>query len=821
MNEDRVREIVSTLDYFLNPDDVIEIRAIRSRTEISSGYFRNRETAALNALDLEGWAKGLYFIPNKIKKSPDGRKFDEMGRGDCCDDIDIEERRWLLIDADPIRKANTSSTNDEKKSAIDGINGVVKELDLFGFTGCALGDSGNGAHANYPLILPNDDASKHLIESFLRGLAKRFTTKLVNFDTSIGNASRIWKLYGTLTCKGENTRERPHRRAVLLGNRERNRQIDNAGVLKSLIQQWEIDDKLEQEEEDSSKHKNAWKETATSGDPEKAYVNKALMLQVARVRNAVNGTLWHTLRSAATSLGRFHPRYLSEKDIAEPLYEAAKAADAQDLKHAEKTIATGIAKGAKSPRVVPEFKRQDDNQGGASGKASEPPKPPIIIPPYAPFPVSALPKTLQGFVIEASDAIGCDPSFIALPALTTAAGLVGTARRIRLKRSWTEPAVIWSAIVADPSSMKTPAFNQVRYPLIVLQEEHDEKYATAAAEWQNAVAAWKSKKDDPDRGPEPKAPCKREIFLSDCTIERLGEILHSNPRGALFARDELSAWFGSFTKYKGKNGGSDVSNWLELWQAGCLKIHRKMAVPRDLFVKKAVCSITGGIQPGILSSCLSTELFEAGAPARLLFAMPPTRLKQWREIEVSEEAEQHWAAICRALADLSGEEVLRMSPEAKLLWVEFFNRNANRQFDESGAMRAALGKIEAYGARLALVHYLITAADQFGNEARGTIPAESMSAGICLADWFAHEAERVVLMLNETDADSEVRKLVEKIRSRGGRITARDLMRSNNKRYRSILDAEADLNMMCRAGLGKWEITGKTREFVLHEKAAA
>jgi hypothetical protein len=35
----------------------------------------------------------------------------------------------------------------------------------------------------------------------------------VSVDTGVYNAARIWKLYGTIACKGDNTPERPHRPA--------------------------------------------------------------------------------------------------------------------------------------------------------------------------------------------------------------------------------------------------------------------------------------------------------------------------------------------------------------------------------------------------------------------------------------------------------------------------------------------------------------------------------------------------------------------------------------------------------------------------------
>ena len=49
-----------------------------------------------------------------------------------------------------------------------------------------------------------------------RNLADRFDDDRVAVDKSVHNPSRIWKLYGTLASKGDDTPSRPHRMARVL-----------------------------------------------------------------------------------------------------------------------------------------------------------------------------------------------------------------------------------------------------------------------------------------------------------------------------------------------------------------------------------------------------------------------------------------------------------------------------------------------------------------------------------------------------------------------------------------------------------------------------
>jgi hypothetical protein len=79
-----------------------------------------------------------------------------------------------------------------------------------------LGDSGNGAHLLYLIDLPNDGASRELLESILKVLAFRFDDSSVEIDPGTYNAGRVIKVYGTVASKGDSVSERPHRLSRLI-----------------------------------------------------------------------------------------------------------------------------------------------------------------------------------------------------------------------------------------------------------------------------------------------------------------------------------------------------------------------------------------------------------------------------------------------------------------------------------------------------------------------------------------------------------------------------------------------------------------------------
>jgi len=440
---------------------------------------------------------------------------------------------------------------------------------------------------------------------------------------------------------------------------------------------------------------------------------------------------------------------------------------------------------------------------------------------YRPFPVDALPAPIRGFVDAGARAIGCDPSYLALPLLTAIAAAIGNTRRLELKRGWSVPPILWGAIVGESGTAKTPAFRLVMRPVRERQrkalERHAEEmkqYEANLARWEKDMTAWKRDKDAPSDPPEKPDPPRAERFIvSDTTVEALAPILLANPRGLLLARDELAGWIGSFDRYAGKGkAGADSANWLSMFNAESIIVDRKSGIPRTIHVPQAAVCVSGGIQPAILQRALGLEHRESGLAARLLLACPPRRAKRWTEADIDPSAEAELARLFDRLYELQpttdddGEPrpvLVRLSGEAKAAWIAYYNAHAAEQADLTGDMASAWSKLEEYAARLALVvHYVRWAAGDVANETR--LDAASMNAGIVLAKWFKHEARRVYAMLDESDAERDQRRLVEWIGNKGGTVTARDVQRGL-RRLRGPGAAEAALESLVKAGLGCWE----------------
>lgn len=211
------RTIIETL---FEPSRVIEVRVIRANNDVSSGFYTDREKLFRDVAmqDTDPTVMGIYTVLNEINpdilKGRSPRQINSIAKGDATKTENILRRRWLVLDFDPVKattESNSSSTDTEKAETSERAKRCEEYLNSVGFPEPIRGDSGNGTHRIYRIDLPNDQKSYDLIAAFLGKLKEKF-----QIDVTMKDAPRIAKLYGTISRKGINTPERPHRRSRLI-----------------------------------------------------------------------------------------------------------------------------------------------------------------------------------------------------------------------------------------------------------------------------------------------------------------------------------------------------------------------------------------------------------------------------------------------------------------------------------------------------------------------------------------------------------------------------------------------------------------------------
>ena len=201
------------------PEQVVELRALYVPTSggprTFSGFFNDLDAFAEAAAKLSDMgAQGVYFTPNPLKPDLLGGAANTVSvatRGSTARDVDVLGVRWLLIDVDPERETGTSATNEEKLQAAALTRAVHDYLERQGWPKPLFGDSGNGYHLLYRV----NEADAERTKAVLLALAFLFDTPEAKIDQKVFNPSRIFKVYGTVARKGDDSEDRPHRRTEL------------------------------------------------------------------------------------------------------------------------------------------------------------------------------------------------------------------------------------------------------------------------------------------------------------------------------------------------------------------------------------------------------------------------------------------------------------------------------------------------------------------------------------------------------------------------------------------------------------------------------
>jgi hypothetical protein len=207
-----IEAVLAALKVFIAPGQVTELRALnvstprycKPHTEAGFFDFCHLELMANNAIELTPYSSGIYFVMNPLRGDLLARRNNRVAvadSGSLAHDKDVLARRWLLIDCDPVRLDGISATDTEKAAARAVADRVQADLKERGWPAPIVADSGNGWHMFYSVNLPTDDGD--LVKRFLYALASLRDTPAAKIDCKVFNPSRIVKLPGTLSRKGE------------------------------------------------------------------------------------------------------------------------------------------------------------------------------------------------------------------------------------------------------------------------------------------------------------------------------------------------------------------------------------------------------------------------------------------------------------------------------------------------------------------------------------------------------------------------------------------------------------------------------------------
>lgn len=363
-----------------------------------------------------------------------------------------------------------------------------------------------------------------------------------------------------------------------------------------------------------------------------------------------------------------------------------------------------------------------------------------------PFPVAAFPAPVQQIISETNDSLNFPIDFTGAALLHTAALAIGNTYEIRIKNTWTESPILYTALVSRSGKIKTPPLKFALQPLMEKDKATYSDYKEHSREYKNYQKLSKEERKRENLS-EPDVPVWLKHILQDYTPEALIEAHSFNKRGIGVYSDELAGWFKNFNKY---NKGSEEQFWLSSWSKTQITVDRKNSDP--ILIPNPFISVIGGIQNGVLEELKKGSKGQNGFIDRILFAFPDHLTSpKFSDQDLNNSIVIIWQDIVARLMSLpclldeTGNpepKILEFAPEAKTIFIKWFDRNAELMDEaENDSIASLYAKLNQYVLRFSLTMELLQWA--CGESEKENIGVDAVNGAIKLAEYFRNTALKV------------------------------------------------------------------------------
>ncbi len=754
-------KIISFINQVMPDYSRIELRAVypptadgRKRTD--SGVFDRAHLAELaNAAIRLNSSAAIYVNLNPIKDEfigPANNSIKAYAKGLFTND-DAAKRSLLLIDCDPIRPTNTSSSNEQLAAALKVAKSCEQYLESKGWGSPIFALSGNGYHLLYRIDLDNTDENTKLVSDVLTELGNKFNNDTVKIDTVVSNPGRIVKLYGTMANKGPNTEETPHRLAELIHTPHNMIVVSKEKLIA---------------------------ETALGflGKPP-SNIGPLSDLQL----NLLNKNY---------DLDKF----LSNLDIGYEIIKKDSGLVSYKLDHCPFNPEHGkgdsaISKNADGKlgfhcfhnscadknwhsvrQLVEERLLSKDHILEQPCNWQTPQKLPGDLKPVAKLDPKDLPKAIGDAVVDIAERLSCPIDYLAIPALAGAGIAAGNMIGIQPKKfddSWIVHPAFWGGIVGSPGSMKTPALQAALKPLQYLEEKAASDYKFEYSEYMKAKKIFDKEMSEFKSGKstafpiEPEKPIKKRLIVNDITYQALGEIISDNPQGVLALADELTGLLQSLdTPGQEAARGFYLSGW-----GGNTSYTFDRVTRGTITLNRFLLSVFGGFQPDRIKtyvrSAQSGSSKNDGLLQRFQLLVWPDlddeytlidRLPDRTAIQAMEQAvirlrKVSTEPIPGLIPNRNGVQVLNFDSEAQAMFNGWYadNEKMLRQGKLDPSEQSHFAKYRSLIPGLALLFHLL---DHNGNQ----VGIKSLNAAIKFSEYLKSHAKRIYGSVHGLDATS-------------------------------------------------------------------
>ena len=362
------------------------------------------------------------------------------------------------------------------------------------------------------------------------------------------------------------------------------------------------------------------------------------------------------------------------------------------------------------------------------------------------FPVKIFAQPVQEIITATNESLDYPFDFVGSAILYSASIGIGSTYRVRVKKAWTEPAIIYLAILGRPGTNKSHPLAWALSPIHKKDAQSYRLYEEQMRYFKEAEQMSKSERDEDGIG-ELVKPYWIKSLLSDFTPEALVEVHKHNLRGIGIYVDELASWYKSFGRY---SKGAEAEFWLSAFNASPVCVDRKGSEPT--YISNPFISVIGTMQPSVLMELASGNRSSNGFMDRLLFSYDEDiKTPYWSEKELPDDIPMLWSSIIENLfkyQHIKDEEgklksnILDFSKEAKGIlysWQKGFIDEVNTL--DNDILSGLYSKLSVYCIRFALILEVLDNAIR-GDEPR-QINTKAVEGAIELVGYFKAKAIKV------------------------------------------------------------------------------